>query len=119
LSSADDGILVPGERRLFKTGLAIELPFGMEGQIRSRSGLATNYGVIVLNSPGTVDSGFRGELRVLLANFGENDFEVKAGTRIAQLIIVPIAKVSVQEVEELTSSERGERGFGSTDNGGF
>jgi dUTP pyrophosphatase len=117
LCAAESGILVRGGRRLFRTGLAIELMPESEGQIRSRSGLAADFGVVVLNSPGTVDSGFRGELRVLLANFGEADFDVKVGMRIAQLVVAKIARVSVLEVDTLSQSERGQGGFGSTGKG--
>jgi dUTP pyrophosphatase len=92
----------------------MELQPSMEGQIRSRSGLATHHGVVVLNSPGTIDSGFRGELCVLLANFGEADFEVEVGMRIAQLVLAPASHVFIEEVTELSTSERGEGGFGST-----
>jgi dUTP pyrophosphatase len=116
LCSAEAGSVKRGERRLFRTGLAIELQSSMEGQIRSRSGLASHHGVVVLNSPGTIDSGFRGELCVLLANFGEADFEVEIGMRIAQLVVAPTLRVSFEEVTELSASERGEGGFGSTAN---
>lgn len=117
LFSAEAGLVRRGDRRLFKTGLAIELPSGLEGQIRSRSGLAADHGVVVLNSPGTIDSGFRGEVCVILANFGEADFEVKVGMRIAQLVIAPVVRVLVEEVEDLSPSDRGHRGFGSTGKG--
>jgi dUTP pyrophosphatase len=101
------------DRRL---GARIPLP-SPEGQIRSRSGLAADHGVVVLNSPGTIDSGFRGELCVLLANFGEVDFEVNVGMCIAQLVITPVSRVLVEEVRVLTPSDRGQQGFGSTGKG--
>ena len=106
--------LAPGERQLIPTGIAIALPRGYEGQIRPRSGLAKKYGITVLNSPGTVDSDYRGEIQVLLVNHGEEVFNVIRGMRIAQLVITPYARVDWREVDLLVNTERGEGGFGST-----
>jgi dUTP pyrophosphatase len=98
------------------TGIAIELPSGTEGQIRARSGLAAKHGITVLNSPGTVDQGYRGEIRVILVNHGNDPFTVEPGMKIAQLVVQPVLRVSVEAVDQLGSSERGDRGFGSTGN---
>ena len=96
------------------TALSIELPEGYEAQVRPRSGLAAKYGVTVLNAPGTIDAGYRGEVKVILINHGENDFEIAAGMRIAQLIISPVLSARFVAVRALEESERGEGGFGST-----
>jgi dUTP pyrophosphatase len=109
-----DHVLRPGERALIPTGLALELPSGYEGQIRPRSGLALRSGVTVLNSPGTIDADYRGEVKVLLVNFGEVPFTVKRGARIAQLVISRVERVVLLESDGLSSSARGSRGFGST-----
>ena len=101
-------------RRRIKTGIAIELPPESEGQIRSRSGLADQYGVVVFNSPGTVDEGFRGEIEVILANFGEASFHVQKGNKIAQLVIASVQFLEVHEVELLTDTQRRKSGFGSS-----
>jgi len=107
----------PGERALIPTGLALALPAGIEGQIRPRSGLALSSGVTVLNSPGTIDADYRGELRVLLANFGSDVFVVERGTRIAQLVFAPSMQATLCEVESLAETTRGVAGFGSTGTG--
>lgn len=99
---------------LIPSGLFLELPSGYEAQIRPRSGLALKHGVTVLNSPGTIDSDYRGEIKVLLINFGEEDFEIKNGERIAQMIICKHEKATWLVVEELTETIRGEGGYGST-----
>lgn len=106
--------LGPGERRLIPTGWAIALPDGYEGQVRPRSGLALRHGVTVLNAPGTVDADYRGEMKVLLINLGEQPFVVRRGDRIAQLVICPVAQVAVEEVGSLTATARGAGGYGST-----
>lgn len=106
--------LSPGERRLFPTGLSIALPPGTEAQIRPRSGLAYTHGVTVLNSPGTIDADYRGEIGVLLINHGREDFEIGDGDRIAQMIIARYERVSWSEVSSLQESERGDGGFGHT-----
>lgn len=104
----------PGERFLADTGIAIELPEGYEAQVRSRSGLALKHGLMVLNSPGTIDSGFRGQIKVILLNTSNKPVEITNGERIAQLVVAPVQPVSYLEVEELSDTERGEGGFGST-----
>lgn len=106
----------PGEHKLVRTGFAIELPEGTEAQIRSRSGLALKRGISVLNSPGTVDSGYRGEIGVILINHGKEDFEIKPGSKIAQMVIVNFIRANIEAVESLSGSNRGEEGFGSTGN---
>jgi dUTP pyrophosphatase len=113
LRAAEDCVLLPGEWTAVSTGLKIELPEGFEGQVRPRSGLAAKHGVTVLNAPGTIDSDYRGEIRVLLINHGKASFTVSAGDRVAQLILAPVSRISWRE-ESLTDSERGEGGFGST-----
>lgn len=106
--------LHPGERRLIPTGLKIELPEGFEAQVRPRSGLALKYGVTVLNTPGTIDSDYRGEIGVVLINLGQEDFEVKNGDRIAQMVVAPFAQVKWNEVLILDNTVRGEGGYGHT-----
>ena len=108
--------LAPGARALVATGLALALPEGFEGQIRPRSGLALKHSVTVLNSPGTIDSDYRGEIGVLLVNLGETPFVVERGMRIAQLVIAPVARVRLVE-GEVPPSDRGTGGFGSTGSG--
>ena len=106
--------LRPGERALVPTGLAFELPAGWEGQVRPRSGLAVRHGIGILNSPGTIDSDYRGEVQVLLANLGSDPFVVQRGDRIAQMVVAPVAIVELQETPSLAPTERGPDGFGST-----
>lgn len=103
-----------GKRAVVATGLFPEIPDGYELQVRSRSGLAAKNGLFVLNSPGTIDSGYRGEIKVILANLGDEDFVISKGDRIAQLVLSPVLQVSFVETEELSESSRGEGGFGST-----
>jgi dUTP pyrophosphatase len=107
-------IIQPGGRAAIPTGLAFALPAGIEGQVRSRSGLALHHGVVVLNSPGTLDADYRGELHVILANFGAERFVVERGARIAQLVFAPIVRADIREVAALDETTRGVRGFGST-----
>ena len=107
-------ILAPGERGLIETGLSIAIPDGYEGQVRPRSGLALEYGVTVANAPGTIDADYRGEVKVLLVNLGNQPARIVPRQRIAQLVIAPIARVQLAEVQELTTTQRGEGGFGST-----
>ena len=107
-------VLQPRERALIPTGLAIELPAEHEGQVRPRSGLAIKFGITLINSPGTIDQDYRGEVKVPLINFGDGPFEISRGMRIAQLIIAPVQQVFIEEVAELSTSERGVGGFGST-----
>jgi dUTP pyrophosphatase len=106
--------LLPGMRQLVPTGLTVEIPPGFEGQVRPRSGLALNHGVTVLNSPGTVDSDYRGEIKVLLVNLGRETFVITRGQRIAQLIINSVARAELIDVRAVAASRRGEAGFGST-----
>ena len=113
--SAENGLLKPGEFKLITTGLRVEIPYGYEIQVRPRSGLALKHGITVLNSPGTIDADYRGEIGVILINHGQSDFEIKAGDRIAQLVVAPVERIQWQETGELNSStKRGENGFGST-----
>ena len=107
-------ILAPGDRALVPTGLAISLPRGFEAQVRPRSGLALKNGITVLNSPGTVDADYRGEVGVVLINLGDMPFEISRGMRIAQMIVAPVTQLLWQEQEELSETARGARGFGST-----
>ena len=111
---AADLVIAPGERELVPTGLAIAIPAGFEGQVRPRSGRAVREGLTVLNAPGTVDSDFRGELKVLLVNLGSAPVRVRRGERIAQLVVAPVAGAVWNEVDVLPESDRGLGGFGST-----
>jgi dUTP pyrophosphatase len=111
---AADLTLIPGARALIPTGIAIALPPGYEGQVRPRSGLAMRHGITGLNSPGTIDSDYRGEIQVLLVNHGSAPFTVSRGMRIAQLVIAPVTRAQWAEVAELPASARGAGGFGST-----
>ena len=110
--------LAAGARALVPTGLILELPHGYEAQVRPRSGLALNHGVTVLNSPGTIDSDYRGEVRVILANLGQAPFEVRRGERIAQLVIGPVTRARFTEVGAVSATLRGAGGFGSTGKAG-
>ncbi len=107
-------ILPPGGRELVPTGFSIALPHGYEAQVRPRSGLALRAGVTVLNSPGTIDADYRGEIGVILINLGSEPFVIRRGERIAQLVIAPVSRVAWQETVELSESSRGAGGFGST-----
>jgi len=107
-------MLEPGEWKLIPTGLHIELPMGYEAQVRPRSGLAYKHGITVLNSPGTVDADYRGDVGVLLINHSKSDFEIKSGERVAQLVIAKHEQAEWQLVEELGNTDRGAGGFGST-----
>ena len=102
----------PGERRLIPTGIAVAIPEGFEGQVRPRSGLAIRHGVTLLNSPGTIDSDYRGQVKVIMINLGEEPFVVRPGDRIAQLVIAPVTAVLWDEVDGLPETGRGEGGFG-------
>ncbi len=114
LYSSEEAEIAPGQSRLVKTGISIELPEGTEAQVRPRSGLALKSQVTVLNTPGTVDEGYRGEVGVILINHGQGAFKVTEGMRIAQMVIKPVTRVTVKEVDELNDTSRGEGGFGST-----
>ncbi len=114
-ANLSEGLLLKsGERLLVPTGLFIALPEGYEAQIRPRSGLAFKHGITVLNSPGTIDADYRGEVKVLLINQGAEDFEIKDGERIAQMVIAAHARIEWNSVNELKETERGDGGFGST-----
>ena len=106
--------LQPGERALLPTGIAIALPEGFEAQVRPRSGLAVKHGITVLNSPGTIDSDYRGEIKVPLINHGDEAFLIQRGERIAQMVIAPVTQVSFEEEATLDETKRGAGGFGST-----
>ena len=107
-------VLRPGSRHPIPTGLAFALPEGFEGQVRPRSGLAAKHGVTCLNSPGTIDADYRGEVKVILINHGEEDFVVRRGERIGQLVIAPVVQAAWREVDSLDDTARGTNGFGST-----
>lgn len=107
-------VLAPGARELVPTGFRIAIPEGFEGQVRPRSGLALKHGITLPNSPGTIDSDYRGELKVILQNTGDAPFIVARGERIAQLVIAPVPRVEIVEVGDLDETERGEGGFGHT-----
>ena len=106
--------IAPGERAMIATGIAIALPPGHEGQIRPRSGIALRHGVTVLNSPGTIDADYRGEILVLLINLGNMPFHIRRGERIAQLVISSVATVTLEQADKLSITERNDGGFGST-----
>ncbi|HMP62873.1 MAG TPA: dUTP diphosphatase [Phenylobacterium sp.] len=110
-------VLRPMERAMIPTGLAMALPAGFEGQVRPRSGLAAKSGITCLNSPGTVDADYRGEMKVILINLGEEDFTIRRGDRIAQLVIAPVIQAAWDEVDALDETARGSGGFGSTGQG--
>ena len=107
--------ILPGEKKIISTGIMVAIPEQYEIQIRPRSGLAAKNGISVLNTPGTIDSDYRGEIKIILINLGKNIFEIKKNDRIAQMIVCPIIKVELEEVESLPETVRGEGGFGSTD----
>jgi dUTP pyrophosphatase len=116
LRAAIDGswTVEPGERVQVPTGLILELPGGWEGQVRPRSGLAWKHGVTLLNTPGTIDSDYRGEVMVLLVNLGQETFVIERGDRIAQVVVAPVSRATCVETHQLGTTERGEGGFGST-----
>ena len=115
LAACERAVLEPGGRATIPTGLAVEIPEGYAGFVQPRSGLAARHGIGIVNSPGLIDSGYRGEIRVVLLNTDrEHTFVVEPGMRVAQLVIAPVASVRLAEVDELASSERGSRGFGSS-----
>jgi dUTP pyrophosphatase len=114
VASAEDAVLAPGERRLVGTGFRIAIPEGYEVQIRPLSGLALEHGITLPNTPATIDSDYRGELKIALVNLGSESFEVTRGMRIAQLIVARVEPAEFRAVEELPASVRGEGGFGST-----
>jgi dUTP pyrophosphatase len=111
---ASDVTLAPGARQLIPTGLAIALPAGFEAQVRPRSGLALKHGITVLNSPGTIDADYRGEVQVLLINHGSHPFVIRRGDRIAQMVVAPVTQIAWNIVDRLDETERGSGGYGST-----
>lgn len=115
--SAEDVTIATGARHAVATGLSVAIPAGYEIQVRPRSGLALKHGITVANAPGTIDSDYRGEVKVILINHGEEPFAIRRGDRIAQLVLAPVTRATWLEVAELDETERGEGGFGST--GGF
>lgn len=112
--SAEDVTLAPGARHAVATGLAVAIPTGYEVQVRPRSGLALKHGISVPNTPGTIDSDYRGELKVIMINHGAEDFPIQRGDRVAQLVLAPVTQAAWDEVSELDDTERGAGGFGST-----
>ena len=112
--SVEDVELAPGARALVHTGLVMILPPGWEAQVRPRSGLALKHGVTVLNTPGTIDAGYRGEVGVILANLGDVAFPVRKGDRIAQIVVAPVTTADIEEAEVVDETDRGSGGFGST-----
>jgi len=112
--AAEDVVIAPGRRHAVATGFAMAIPDGFEVQVRPRSGLALKHGITCLNSPGTIDSDYRGEIKVILANLGDAPFKVARGDRIAQLVPAPVHRAALEEVEALDGTARGDGGFGST-----
>lgn len=112
--AAEDAVLQPGGRHAVATGLAMAVPDGYELQVRPRSGLALKHGISLPNTPGTIDSDYRGELKVILINLGDFPFEIRRGDRIAQLVLAPVVRATWLKVDELDETQRGEGGFGST-----
>lgn len=110
----NEEVLHPGDTKLIPTGIAIAVPYGYECQVRSRSGLAAKHGIFALNAPGTIDSDYRGEIKIIISNFSTSDFTIKRGDRIAQLVINKIEQAEWILTDELSETERGEGGFGST-----
>ncbi|MBO6947549.1 MAG: dUTP diphosphatase [Rhodospirillales bacterium] len=119
LLNAEDGAVTiePGKRAMIATGIAIQLPSGYEAQVRPRSGLAAKHGITVLNSPGTIDADYRGEIKVILVNLGDEAVTLKRSERIAQMVVAPVTQVVLHEVDTLEDSDRGAGGFGSTGTG--
>jgi dUTP pyrophosphatase len=114
LSAAEGVVLAPGQRAVVGTGLAVAVPEGHAGFVQPRSGLAAKHGITIVNAPGLVDSGYRGEVKVVLLNTGDQPFAVEPGMRIAQFVVLPVAAVELVEVADLPDTERGERGYGSS-----
>ena len=109
-----DIVINPGKTAIIPTGLALSIPKGFEVQIRPRSGLAANQKISILNTPGTIDADYRGEIKVILINLGQESFKVEKGLRIAQMVVCPVIQVHLKEVDDLNETERGKGGFGST-----
>ena len=112
--SVEDVVLPPGGRALVRTGLVMQLPPDAEAQVRPRSGLALKHGVTVLNAPGTIDAGYRGEVGVILVNHGEKPFSVERGMKVAQIVVAPVVRAEIEETDETDATARGAGGFGST-----
>lgn len=107
-------VIQPGERALIPTGFALEMPEGIEAQIRPRSGLAMKHGITLLNTPGTIDSDYRGEIKIIMINFGDQPFTINRGDRVAQMVFLELPKVVLLEKEEISTTQRGQGGFGHT-----
>lgn len=114
LESTEKVVILPGKHAVVPTGIKLSIPVGYEAQVRSRSGLAAKCGIMVLNSPGTIDADYRGEIKVILANFGDMTFQVEVGMRIAQIVFAPVVYAHWHVVKEFGQTVRGERGLGST-----
>lgn len=114
LFSIEEKIIKAGESVLIRTGIQMELPRDTEAQVRPRSGLALKHSITVLNTPGTIDEGYRGEVKIILINHGKEDFKVEKSMKIAQMVIKPVLRVKIEEVEELSDTDRGQGGFGSS-----
>jgi dUTP pyrophosphatase len=114
LGTSEVTVIAPGARALVPCGFAMALPLGYEAQVRPRSGLAAKHGVTVLNAPGTIDADYRGEVKVILVNHGQEPFEIRRGDRIAQMVVAPVSAVTFSERETLDETTRGAGGFGST-----
>lgn len=114
LASIEDLTLLEGQRALVPTGIAVAIPPGYGGFVQPRSGLAAEFGITLTNSPGLIDSNYRGEIRIIIQNTGHSDFEIKSGDRVAQLVIMPVEQAEFEVVDELPDSGRGEGGFGSS-----
>lgn len=114
LYAVEEQLIKSGEAALVPTGIVIELPKGTEAQVRPRSGLALKHSITVLNSPGTIDEGYRGEIKIILINHGKGDFLVEKHMRIAQMVVAPVLNVQVEQVEQVSDSSRSEQGFGSS-----
>ncbi len=110
----DDQVIKPGERALVPTGLAFAIPEGFEIQVRPRSGLAIKHGISLVNSPGTIDADYRGEVAIIIINHGQNDFTIQHGDRVAQVVVAPVCQAQIQVVSELSETDRGQGGFGHT-----
>jgi dUTP pyrophosphatase len=114
LCAFESGALAPGERAMVRTGIRVEIPPNLEAQVRPRSGLAIKHGITMINAPGTIDADFRGEIKVLLVNLGQEIFNYAPGDRIAQLVFAPVIRINWEQVTDLADSNRGHGGFGST-----
>ncbi len=114
IASAEDATLGPGERRVVACGFSMSLPAGYEAQVRPRSGLSSRHGITVINAPGTIDSDYRGEVKIPLINLSREPFQVERGMRIAQMVVQPVPRVAVEEVTNLDTTDRNTGGFGST-----